>query len=236
MKANGYYNEKVINKFMDAFDAAKEEVKAGADLKVRISAANSKMGNVASVSTLPFLTCPGCAGSTCGKKCYAAKLANLRPSVLKSYAINTAIARERPDLYWKQVDAAAAAVRFFRFHVSGDIIDSKYFENMVQVVRNNSKTEFLCFTKRFKVVNRWIAAGNTIPENLHLLFSGWENLVPENPYKLPETDVVPKDFSGAWWDMEDGWQMCGGNCFECAITGAGCWTAKAGETILFRIH
>ena len=80
---NGYYNDKVISKFTDAMREASAAVKAGDITTVTISNANSKMGNVASVSLLPYLSCPARCAGTCGAKCYAAKLANLRPSVLQ---------------------------------------------------------------------------------------------------------------------------------------------------------
>lgn len=231
MTNKGYYNEKTLEKFRAAYNAAVAAVENGEDLRVRISSANSKMGNVASVSTLPFLTCPACCSSTCGAKCYAAKLANLRPSVLKSYAVNTAIALRRPDVYWTQVNAAICGVRFFRFHVSDDIINSDYFAHMVDCARNNPHTEILAFTKRFDVVNNWISDNGDLPANLHIMFSGWSNLTPNNPHKLPETNVIEK---GA--EPLEGWTVCPGNCFECACAGAGCWGAGKGETIAFHIH
>ena len=169
MKNNGLYNDKVLVKFSDALREAAEEVKTGAVSRVSISNANSKMGNVASVSILPFLSCPGrCAGS-CGVKCYAAKLANLRPSVLKSYARNQALAMYRPELYWAQVNVAVMSVRYFRFHVSGDILNRDYFDHVVEVARSNPKTEILMFTKRYEIVNKWIADNGELPKNLHHL-------------------------------------------------------------------
>jgi len=229
--SKGYYNESTLAKFSAALNDARELVKSGKDVRVRISNNNSKMGNVTSVSTLPFLTCPACCHDTCGKKCYAAKFANLRPSVLKSYAINTAIALYKPIEYWKQVSAAACAVRYFRFHVSGDIINRAYFENMIAVVNDNPKTEFLCFTKNYKVVNNYIDDGGVIPENLHILFSGWDNLEPVNPHDMPETNVFKTED-----DMRDNWKVCGGNCFNCACRGVGCWQAKRGDVIAFKLH
>ena len=230
-KSKGYYADNIRAKFSAALAEAREDVKSGKDLKVRISNSNSKMGAVTSVSTLPFITCPACCGNTCGKKCYAAKLANLRPIVLKSYAINTALALYKPAEYWRQIDAAACAVRFFRFHVSGDIINKAYFDNMVTVARNNRKTEFLCFTKRYQVVNNFIRGGGEIPENLHILFSGWLNLKPVNPYNIPETNVFTKEK-----EIRENWKICGGNCFNCACRGVGCWQAKNRETIAFKMH
>lgn len=146
---NGYYNDKVLEKFRAALADSMEAVKAGELVKVSISNANSKMGNVASVSTLPFITCPARCADSCGSACYAAKLANLRPNVLRSYANNTALAMLRPELYWAQVELAVLAVRYFRFHVSGDIMSRDYFQHMIDIARRNPKTEILCFTKRF---------------------------------------------------------------------------------------
>ena len=239
--ATGYYNDKVLAKFFEAMKEAREAVKAGESLNVAISASNSKMGNVASVSLLPFLSCPGRCRHTCGVKCYAAKLANLRPAVLKSYARNQAIAMYRPEIYWAAVDLAMKANRFFRFHVSGDILNTAYFEKMIETVRNNPGTQVLVFTKRYEIVNAWIQENGDLPENLHLLFSAWEEMEPENPYNLPETNIIPKNESTAPWDLPDNkhgntWKLCGGNCFNCACNNGGCWNAKKEETIAFKIH
>lgn len=227
----GYYNEKTLAKFSEALKVAMSDVTNMTDTRVRISNSNSKMGAVASVSLLPFLTCPGKCKNTCGAACYAAKLANLRPSLLKSYAINTAIALLRPVEYFAQVEAAVMAVRYFRFHVSGDIINADYFSNMVDIAKRNPCTQILVFTKRYSIVNDWIASNGALPTNLHILFSGWNNLEPENPYNLPETNVYTTED-----EIQENWKLCGGNCFNCACRGVGCWQACAGDTIAFKKH
>lgn len=237
----GYYKPETIAKFAEAMKEAREAVKAGDNLTVSISNANSKMGNVTSVSLMPFFSCPGRCRGTCAVKCYAAKLANLRPSVLKSYARNQAIAMYRPDVYWAAVDLAIKSVRYFRFHVSGDILNKDYFNRTIEVSRNNPKTEILMFTKKYEIVNEWIAENGELPENLHILFSAWGEMEPINPYHLPETNIIPKGESDAWWDLPDNkygntWKICGGNCFNCACRGVGCWQAKKEETIAFKLH
>ena len=231
-KVKGFYNEKVLRKFNNALKKAIELVKSGEDLRVRISNKNSKMGEVASVSLLPFLTCPDCCKTTCGKKCYAAKLANMRKQSLFAYAINTALVMCRPDVFWAQVNAAVMAVRFFRFHVSGDIINMDYFLHMIEIAKNNPYTEILVFTKRYSVVNEWIDKNGKLPENLHILFSGWKDLDPINPHNLPETNVILKGEE----TFPENWKICGGNCFNCACRGLGCWKAAAGEVIAFHEH
>ena len=231
MTSKGYYNDKVLDKFGKALNDAKALVKSGDDIRVRFSDHNSKMGAIASVSTLPFFTCPDSCKGTCGVKCYAAKLANLRPSVLRSYAMNTAIAIYKPIEYWKQVNEYVKGCRFFRFHVSGDIMNKAYFHHMYDVAVSNPHCEILCFTKRYNVVNEWIDDGNDIPTNLHILFSGWTNLNPINPHNIPETNVIEKGCNPA-----ENWTVCSGNCFNCAIGCAGCFNAKPGDTIAFHIH
>lgn len=223
--------EQVWERFNDALKVAIDDVKTGKDIRVRISNSNSKMGAVASVSTLPLITCPSCCIKTCGKKCYAKKLALLRPSVLRSYAINTAMSLCNPMEYWNQVSKAAGAFRYFRFHVSGDIIDDVYFSMMIGVAQENPNTQFLCFTKRYSIVNKYIENHGALPSNLHILFSGWQGLKPDNPYNLPETNVFTCED-----DFNDDWKVCGGNCFNCACRGVGCWQAQAGDTIAFKIH
>ena len=227
----GFYTEKNLAKFVNALKEAIELVKSGVEMHVSISNANSKMGNVASVSTLPFLTCPSRCKDTCGIDCYAAKFANLRPSVLKSYAKNTALAMYNPELFWSEVEIAVAGVRFFRFHVSGDIINMDYFLHMISCAVKNPKTEILVFTKRYEVVNEWISENGKLPENMHLLFSEWSNLRAENPYNMPTTNVFMDEDQ-----IQENWKICGGNCFNCACRGLGCWQAKNGETIAFKKH
>lgn len=231
----GYYSAKIIRKFTEALRAARAELAAGADLHVSISRENSKMGAVWSVSLLPFITCPACCAGTCGAKCYAAKIANLYPAALRAYAVNTAILLDRPAQFWSETRAAIAGADYFRFHVAGDIPGGepgrRYLAEMVRACEDFPGTEVLVFTKRFDVVNRRLAAVGRLPANLHLLFSGWENLSPENPHNLPETNVIPKGAEPA-----PAWSICAGNCYNCARTCSNCWSAGAGDVIAFHIH
>ena len=230
-----------IEKLVAAMHEAEAEVKAameaGEDVSrlVTISGGNTKMGKVASVSLLPILTCPARCQSTCGEKCYAKKLAILRPSVCRSYARNTMVARFAPHAFFKAVKVAMAKAEYFRFHVSGDLPDSGYLHRVINSCKSAPHCQVLMFTKRFEMVNKYVFDGGEIPHNLHLLYSGWTNLFPSesgyNPYRFPETTVYAKDE-----DIRPEWTPCGGNCLDCAIHDGGCWAAKPGETIAFKIH
>ena len=218
-----------MKKAAAAYTDMVKAVKAGNNLNVTISYGNIKMGAIPSVSLLPGMTCPATCKETCGVDCYAWKIALIRSNVMKSYAKNTAIATLQPDIYWTQVKAAAIGSRWFRFHVAGDIPTSDYFNRMIQLVKELHNTTFLCFTKRYEIVNSWIEKNGSLPNNLKLLFSGWDGMKPVNPYNLPETTVYKSEPS-------ESWLLCGGNCFECSCRGCGCWKAEKGETIAFKLH
>ena len=127
----GYYKEEIINKFSAALVEARAEIRKmlenGETPVVKISNKNTKMGEIPSASTLPFLTCPARCGDTCGPACYAAKLANLRKTVLAAYAWNTALSLEAPEIFHQQIIDYCRGFRFFRYHVSGDIQNKKYY-------------------------------------------------------------------------------------------------------------
>lgn len=232
---------KNLEKLIAAKDEAEKEIRSamesGQDVSrlVSISLGNTKMGKVASVSLLPVLTCPARCNGTCGDKCYAKKLAILRPTVARAYARNTAVARLAPHAFFKAVKDAMLRSDYFRFHVSGDLPNVQYLHRVIRSCLEYPHCQVLMFTKRYELVNAYIRNNGPLPKNLHCLFSGWTNLFPAeygyNPYNLPETTVYAKDE-----DIRPEWTLCGGNCLDCAIHDGGCWAAQPGETIAFKIH
>ena len=197
---------------------------------VKISVGNSKLGKIMSVSLPAGVTCRNCA---CQTRCYAKKLERLRPSVRNAYKNNLDVLTSDPETYWREVEASIMMSRFFRFHVSGDIPNAEYLEKMVEISERNKHCEILCFTKRFEFVNVFLENGGVIPENLHMIFSGWKDLEMNNPYNLPEAHVRFRD--GSTTAREDAIE-CGGNCSECAITDSGCWTLHSGQQVVFNEH
>ena len=197
---------------------------------VKISPGNSKLGAIPSVSLPSVLTCRVCA---CQKKCYARKLERMRKSVAAAYAHNLSILQNDPDVYWREVEAAIMMSRFFRFHVSGDIPDMDYLIHMVDVSARNQHCQILCFTKKYELVNEHIERHAPLPNNLHMIFSGWVGLEMVNPFSLPEAHVRYRDGSTT---AAPGAMDCGGNCTECAVTDGGCWSLKTGEQVVFKEH
>lgn len=220
-------------------------------MHVSISKGNEKMGAIQSVSLPSGITCRDC---ECRKKCYAGRLEKLRRSVRNAYLNNLNVLNTEPETYWREVEAAIMLSRFFRFHVSGDIPSPDYFGQMVDIARRNPHCEILCFTKKYEIVNDYIAdalhirqarqlqtgqgesapeTDEIFPENLHIIMSAWRGLEMVNPYSLPEAHVRYRDGTTT---ASDGAIECGGNCTECAITEEGCWTLKRGEQVIFNEH
>jgi hypothetical protein len=124
--------------------------------------------------------------------------------------------------------------RFFRFHVSGDILDSHYLSNMVEISKRQKHCEILCFTKQYEFVNRYLDGNpDGMSSNLHVVFSVWVGLEVVNPYMLPEAHVRYRD--GTTTARDDAIE-CGGNCSQCATTENGCWSLKQREQVVFREH
>lgn len=198
-------------------------------LKVSISAKNSKMGAIPSVSLPPVVTCKNC--ETCKYKCFALKLTRRRPSVKNAYNRNLSILNASRDDYFLQVKAAAITTRFFRWHVSGDIVDADYLKRMCKIARDCKQTHFLAFTKNYEDVNEYLT-NHRKPANLQLIFSlPFNGAAIDNPHNLPTAAVVLRGHEPA-----PDYKMCGGNCTECACRGVGCWELKKGETIAFNEH
>ena len=198
-------------------------------LKVSISNGNTKMGAIPSVSLPPCTTCNPKA--PCFKKCYAVKLARRYPTVKTAYERNLDILQQDFHAYWQQVYTAAMTTRFFRYHVSGDIPNITYFENMVNLAIALPHTNFLAFTKQYDIVNQYLLNDGTIPPNLKVIFSNWGEWKCYNPFNLPTCEIILKGS-----EAHENWKICGGNCTECACRGIGCWELKQGETIAIYEH
>ena len=197
--------------------------------KISISRGNSKMGAIPSISLPPITTCKNCA--TCAKKCYANKLYKLYPSVKTAYDNNLRIVTEDRQSYFEQVKNTAMFTTFFRWHVSGDILDVDYLDNMNKVARQCKATRFLAFTKNYEDVNDYYKTHKK-PRNLQIIFSiPFDGAEIDNPHNLPTAAVILKG-----QEPKNNYKICGGNCSECACKGVGCWELKKGETIAFYEH
>ena len=200
-------------------------------MTIKISNGNAKLGSILSISLPAGSTCRS--DCDCQKKCYAKRLERLRPSVRQAYQHNLQVLTDSPNTYWREVEASIMMSRFFRFHVSGDIPDNIYFAHMIEIAERNQHCEIPCFTKKHDIVNERLEFGSEIPQNLHIIFSGWKELKMNNPFLLLEAHVRYRD---GYTAANSNAKECGGNCTECAITDDGCWSLKTGEQVVFNEH
>lgn len=195
----------------------------------KVSNTNSKLGGqIYSINLPPVITCRS--NAPCFKGCYACKGNWLFSNVKNSLHKNLEAYKTNPTLFFESVAAQTALVRFCRWHSSGDIVDMQYFEGMCKVARKNKETHYLCFTKKHEIINEFLSKGKRIPKNLSIVFSAWDNWIPENPYELPMTYVYGKEFNNELIPKDA--IPCGGKCENCQA----CWTLKKGQHVYFLKH
>ena len=123
---------------------------------VKFSYDNRKTGAlVPSVSLIPVADCGHCA--VCARGCYDVRNVCFQKTVQKARANNSAILQNDPGKYWREIEERVKHLRFFRYHVGGDIKDFSYFSNMVGIAVRNPHCEFLVFTKMYHIVNDFIS-------------------------------------------------------------------------------
>ena len=196
---------------------------------VKVSNTNSKLGGqIYSINLPAVVTCRS--DAPCFKGCYARKGNWTFSNVKNSLESNLDAYKSNPDLFFESVAAQTVLTRFCRWHSSGDIVDMQYFEGMCKVARKNKETHYLCFTKKYEIINEFLSKGKRIPKNLSIVFSAWDNWIPENPYNLPMTYVYAKDFNNELIPKDA--IPCGGKCETCQA----CWTLKKGQHVYFLKH
>lgn len=191
-----------------------------ADIKICVSKGNKKIGRVLNVSLPPVLTCANCA--ECKFYCYDIKAClQYSKTVIDARIRNLCILEKDRDLYFSRIEGVIMRRRtnkYFRWHVSGDIVDLDYFSRMVEIARRHSDFQFWTYTKNYQVVNTYceIYGRDAIPANFSIMFSEWRGLPMDNPYGFPVFSVV---FKG---DEKPQGFYCPGNCDLCKAGKLGC--------------
>lgn len=194
---------------------------------------NSKLTAIPSINLPPVITCRN--GAPCCRECYACR-GNFRfDNVKKSALDNLTEYKTAPAAYFDKIKAflscGVVAYRFFRWHASGDIVDMQYLQGMARVARACRSVRFLCFTKKYELINEYIVNGGKIPANLVIVFSAWDkDYIFPNPYNMPvafvdfNNEKTPKIPANAL--------PCSGDCANCLQ----CFRLKCGESVLFKKH
>ena len=195
-------------------------------MEPKISPGNTKLGKIPNISLPPLQTCVPDAPCREGK-CYALKAWRQYPNVRKAWRYNLGLYLIDPDRYFFKIDEYIRTknVRYFRWHVAGDIPDRKYFVLMNRTAYRNPDILFLCYTKKYQYCS------NVGPNNLRLVASAW----PGYPMSL---DLVRTPI--AWLSHDDRLEFpvykdrdmikCPNKCDECYQ----CWGTN--KDVVFDIH
>lgn len=200
---------------------------------MHISITNTKLGDIPSLNLPPILTCR--ADAPCKKGCYALK-GNWRfPNVKNSLANNLQEFLDNKDKFFNEIidslNNGVVCYRFFRWFASGDIVNMDFLNGMIKTAKKCKQTKFLCFTKKFELVNEYLN-NNKLPSNLKIVFSAWDKTFKvDNPHNLPITYVSFKD-SSKNADIPEMAIPCTGKCETCRA----CWSLKKGQSVVFNEH
>ena len=125
---------------------------------MHISITNSKLGDKIPSLNLPAgKTCS--ADAPCNKGCYAMKGNWLFKNVVNSLQNNLdEFINDRGKFFndiIKYLNNDDITYKFFRWFSSGDIVNENFFNGMIMVAEKCKQTKFLCFTKKFVIVNNF---------------------------------------------------------------------------------
>lgn len=198
-----------------------------------ISTGISKLGGAAiSVGFTPIVTCRP--GAPCCHDCYACKGRYRTPIVKQNLKENTQEWHDDPVGFTNDLRNATILAKYFRWFHAGDIIDKPFLGMMFDLAEEVGSTRFLAFSKKFELVNNYLAQRRK-PQNLVLALSAWgDDFIPENPYNLPMAYVrLPnKKCTIPAYAKE-----CNGSCKYCILhLNGGCWNLKEGEAVVFNYH
>lgn len=203
--------------------------------QLHLSKGNTKLGAIMNISLPPVVTCHNC--NNCKLYCYAVRSYHRAENVSNAWNDNYLYFLNDSAGYFRDISKALKKKRFFRWHVSGDIVNHDYLIGMIKVANENPKCQFLAFTKAYQIVNKAIDNGAKIPSNLHLLFSAAPGNEMPNPYRLPECHINFEDpGKNTYCGNAEYEYHCTGNCTECAINCCGCFFLHNGDVTIINQH
>lgn len=198
-------------------------------MKVKLSRGNKKLGKrkTLTINLSPIGTCQGMPCFNSGE-CYCLKAIRQYKNVRAIWMDNYLGWFFNPDNFFKTIEEEIKKrkPKFFRWHSAGEIPSQDYFERMKKIAKDNPKTSFLCYTKRYDLVF------GIIPKNLQIIISAYPGI------KIKKS--LRRRFPIAWFidgDRENRklgiCVKCPGYCPDCRI----CWNLSTlDKNVIFKKH
>lgn len=215
-----------------------------------LSGNNSKLGKLVAGLNLPALiTCRP--DAPCRKTCYACHgRFNMFKNIKEALMNNLKAYLDNPEYFFEKIiiEMKMSGYRWFRWHSSGDIPNYDYLMGMIHVAEKLPDVQFLCFTKKYEIVNSYLDLHKEFPKNLHMVFSRWGEYPVPNPYELPEAHIRFKKENGIENNSvipadahicEGGKEVIPGHkytCSNCVNVTGNCWKMKSDESVVFGQH
>ena len=206
--------------------------------RLQISKGNSKIGEIASVSLTPIVSCPD--GVPCSKLCYAVKAYRRFPHVKAGRDGNLSLWQQKPETFESMLIAFLETYKGerFRYHVSGDIPDTHYIDMMQRVAISFPAIQFYAYTKAFHLFSLDTIRNVCSIDNLVIIASEW--IEPSGFVSWVVPDAIRQYFPVATVDHGNGFNAldrdavlhCPGSCIACKI----CSVVKSPYTVVFPIH
>lgn len=163
--------------------------------EISLSNHNSKTGSCC--NNLAFPTCTCREDAPCkASGCYCMKGRQAMCNVVAAYVRNLMIYNNDHDDFWEQVKFKIKhnPLPLFRWFDAGDILDYEFFCGMVELAKAFPNIRFMSFTKKYDIVNEWLATNGDLPKNLNIIFSAWHiGWKVNNPFDMPVAYVDFKD-------------------------------------------
>ena len=194
----------------------------------KISKGNTKLGKLFNVNLPAITTCEP--NVPCASHCYACKGTYYFTNVKKRYQENLETFANSPDLAKNDIlsQLPITGNHYCRLHSSGDFVNMDYLDMIVEIVERRPNIQFLAFTKKYSMINKYLEINNSFPDNLKIVFSYWENYPMPNIHFLPIAVVA--EFSSPL-QLQEGFP-CTGKCTECYH----CWDMQGNDMVVFHKH
>lgn len=206
---------------------------------------NSKTGRCGTYNLPIEYTCDHRAPCYKSKACYACNGCYNFPDNQKGYSENFNFFRHHDNETFVQtvVDYITAnKLTLFRYFTIGDVPSPRFVTCMNEIAKRCPDVKFWTYTKKYRLVSRWISENGMPAENLVIIFSHWLNddgtyYPMENPHSLPTSEYIPLGKENL---LEGVTHIC--PCSDpsivatCATCDHPCYTLKPGESMALLEH